>query len=332
MSYKTQREEMNKQADKHKKLVITTIIVTFVAFALCLAVLWTTVLVSFVSAWISTGDIGAFFTGKEKDDEAPEIYGPFGGVVVGYVGDSPWYKQYVKVEDNIDEAPTLQIDSSEVNKDMVGRYNVYYRAKDASGNVSAVYTLIYEVKGIEYSEKTLMETIASEAKKAGITESMSKRAQVEAIYSYVQKKVDWEDGTSGIGESNIPNIDRSKWQTDWVEEAVRSLESGCGDCYSYYSLSKAFFEYFGIENEGIKRSERSSQEGTHFWQVVKIEEGWYYYDATPLAGTFTLTGDNNACLITQAKLDSHQTRDPDDINDFYKMDRPISKVSKVELD
>ncbi len=318
MSYINQKDEMSNQAEKHKHLVWTSIKITFVVFAVCLVLLIVTLIVS-------------LFSGA-KDTEAPTIIGPADGMVVGYVGEVPMYKKMVRVEDNIDSAPRLQIDNSQVNKDAVGEYEVYYRAIDEAGNRSEVYTLKYVVMSLDYPEDELMKLIAAEAEAYGITKDMSKKAQVRKIYTYVQSKIKWNDEDNDLGESNIPDIDRSKWKTDWIEEATRTLDTGKGDCYSYYSLSKAFFEYFGIANEGIKRSESSTQEGTHFWQVVQIEEGWYYYDGTRLGGHFgNDRSDKNACLITQAKLDSYKTSYPDDIDDFYKMDRPVSKVSKTEL-
>ena len=132
------------------------------------------------------------------------------------------------------------------------------------------------------------------------------------------------------------DTDTAIWMTwsDWTEEAVRTLESEEGDCYSYYSLSKAFFEYFGIENVGIRRSENyedAEEDGTHFWCVVNVEEGWYYYDATRLAGTFD-DGSRNACLITEAKLKSYRGSHGEDY--FYKMIKPVGfpQISTKELD
>ena len=225
MSYKNEKERMNNEAKRHQKNVWLSIKITFTAFAIILfmaiAILMVSVLVNGISSFLS-GDFKLFNFGKDK--EAPTIIGPTNGVYVGYVGESPVYKKMVKVEDNVDEAPVLTVDNSAVNKDVVGEYKVHYVAEDAAGNRST-YTLTYVVKSQEYSKATLMEMIAQEADNYGITADMTKTEQVRKIYKYVQSHVAWEDGASGIGESNIPNIDRANWETDWVEEAVRTLES-----------------------------------------------------------------------------------------------------------
>ena len=308
MSYNNDKEKMNQEIEDRKRLVWTIIKITFIAFAVVLVIFAVVLTVTLITG-----------AGKSGDDMPPEISGRDGGRVVGYVGESPKFKQMVKVVDDSDPAPQLQIDNSKVNINEEGEYKVYYRAIDESGNVSEIYTLVYVVKSKEYSEDTLMSLIAEKAEDLGITDSMSDTEKVRAIYKYVNSSstIEFTD------ESNIPNIKRTNWQIDWIEEAIRALDSEEGDCYSYYSLSKAFFEYFGIENIGVKRADSSEEPGTHFWSVVKVEEGWYYYDATRLAGEFS-DGTTNACLITQAKLDSYRTSKGG--KEFYKMGKVGSIV------
>ena len=139
---------------------------------------------------------------------------------------------------------------------------------------------------------------------------MSKEQQVRKIYDFVNNWISWGSDRSNIMDTHGSAFTRDSWMVDWQEEAILSLKSKNGDCYSYYSLSKAFFEYFDIENIGIKRSEKSTEKGTHFWQVVNIgtkeAPKWYYYDATELAGTFS-DGTDYGCLMTEAKLNSYVT-------------------------
>lgn len=314
MSYINDKERMKKEAGEYRKKVWSVIKITFITFLSSLILFCA---VFSVSLFLKRGDA--------NDTIAPEILGPKSGRVVGYVGESPLYKQMVTVSDNADKDPQIDVNNSKVNPDVPGEYEVYFRAVDKAGNVSEIYTLIYVVKSNEYSRDTLMALIEEKAEDLGITREMTKKEQVRKIYSFVNSKKTIEF----TNESNIPNIDRKNWETDWIEEAILTLDSGEGDCYSYYSLSKAFFEYFGIENEGIKRSERSKEEGTHFWHMVKIEEGWYYYDATSLAGEFA-DGSNKACLITQNKLDGYETSKGG--KDFYLMDSKPLKISKRPLD
>ena len=305
MSYINDKEKMNKEAQEHRSRVWSVIRITFIAFAAFLLVFCITLTVSLI-----------FGKDSSKDKEAPVISGS--KRVIGYVGESPTFKKMVSVTDNTDPAPHLEVNAKAVDINKEGEYKVYYQAVDEAGNKSGVYTVIYVVKSKEYHIDTLMEIIAKKADSLGITEDMTDTEKVRKIYSYVNK----QETVYFTDESNVPNINRNNWETDWIEEAILTLESGDGDCYSYYSLSKAFFEYFDIENVGIRRSENyqgAEDDGTHFWSVVKVEEGWYYYDATRLAGSFS-DGTKNACLITEAKLKSYKGSHGEDY--FYNMVKP----------
>ena len=305
MSYKNEKNEMNREMNSHKNKVILAVKITFIVFAAALLAF----AVSLVLALIG----GGLFA-SAKDKTPPSISPRAGTTVVGYLGESPTFKKYVTVSDDKDDEPRLAINSSKVNINQEGSYTVLYQAMDASGNKSNVFSLTYVVKSKEYSEDKLMDMIAVKVKEIGITDGMSKQKKVEKIFDYVHNLFRYAD------DSNIPNIDRSKWKSDWIEEAVRTINDETGDCYSYYSLSKAFFEYYDIENIGIMRSPNSTLEGTHYWSIVNIGENgtdkWYYYDATRLAGSFG-DGSNSACLITQETLNTHKTSKG--ATDFYLM-------------
>ena len=183
-----------------------------------------------------------------------------------------------------------------------------------------------------YTEEQLMGLIASIVKETvGYTKEeaqangYSRRKIVEDIYNYVKDPTTTVPANANIEfndkRSNDPNQfnqngkkNRNGWKYDWIDEAYLTLtmDDMEGDCYTYYAVSKAFFEYFGIENVGIQRAESSSQSGTHYWHVVNIGTSlapkWYYYDSTRLGGTFTSDGTSNSCLITEYKLSKYETR------------------------
>lgn len=311
MSYKNDKEQMNNEMNLHKQRVLFVIKITFIVFAVALVALATIFVVSLFK--------GGLFA-AEKDETAPIISAREGTTVIGYLGESPTYKKYVTVSDDKDDEPILAIDHKDVDINTEGSYKVRYQAKDKSNNKSKVFTLTYVVKNKAYSKDKLMAMVAELAKEKGITKSMSTVEQIKAIYKIINidYKITFSEA-SDLGESNIPNIDRNNWKTDWIEEGIRTLElynagEGVGDCYSFYAVSKAFFEYFGIKNIGIRRDTKIDDEldangnrkGTHFWHIVDIGGGkWYYYDATRLGSTFKIDGTKNACLITQEKLDSY---------------------------
>lgn len=334
MSYRSDKEKMKKEAAEYRNKLLFITKITFLAFASLLVIFCITLGLSKL--------FGGGSGSKGKDTIPPSIsqnfdiqgFDTFNGGVVGYVGQVPTFKKFILVSDDTDEAPVISNIEHHVDNNTEGTYTVKYTVEDASGNVS-YFTLQYVVKKAEYSHELLMQTIAELAAELNITKDMTKVEQVRAIYKYVNAS----STVRFTDESNIPNIDRSKWQSDWREEAVLGLESHEGDCYTYYAISKAFFEYFGIENIGIKRAENyegAEDDGTHFWSVVNVGEGnqdlWYYYDATRLSGYFNGDkSDNNACLITENKLKTHKTSKGGTY--FYRMVKPANfpTVSNQEL-
>lgn len=329
MSYRDDLKAFRAEQIKRKKTMILIVKITVIALAV--AFLVTAVL---LVADLVTGDrtpLSDYDASSAKDTKAPVIALKSGDAIYMYVGENVALKGAVSVTDN-SGSYTLTVDNKNLNKDKVGVYEVTYTATDASGNSSKL-TVRVVVTSAEYSHGTLMTLIEKKAASLGITKSMSKKEQVSAVYSYVNDTNNIAYDKAG---SNIPDIDRDNWETDWVEEAIRTLSKGSGDCYSYYSVSKAFFEYLGIENVGIQRDNSNipSREGTHFWFVVNIgtnADEWYYYDATRLAGKFTLDNTNNACLITLKKIRSYKPNSALDY-DFYTFDpSKYPTVSTKEL-
>ncbi len=264
-----------------------------------------------------------------EDTEAPVISAPVS--ITGYIGEAVAYRKDVNVTDNcfgFDPDTDLTVDSSAVDTSRVGSYKAVYTAKDKAGNTSSC-----EVTVNIYAEKIgvdkLMAKIESLSATLGITKSMSKEEQVKRIYEYVNSPALSASGAN-IRFTNESNTDRS----DWVLEAYRTLELGVGDCYSYFAASKAFFEYFGIENRDIQRSAGvTTQEGTHFWSMVNIgsekSPRWYYYDATRLAKKHR-TG--SGCLFTEAQLSDYNTNINEGFLTFDHTGYPSAAVVKINED
>jgi hypothetical protein len=196
------------------------------------------------------------------------------------------------------------VNTDAVKSDVVGRYKIIYTATDAAGNSSSVTTTL-EVLERRITREELMEKIAALSARLGITKNLSDEEKCRRIYGYVNSPTSLPSAAT-IVFTDESNTDRS----DWMREAYLTLERGSGDCYSYFAVSKAFFEYFGIENRDIERSKDvTTQPGTHFWAMVKLEngsnKGWYYYDATRLLVPHN-TG--SGCLFTEAQLDNYNTK------------------------
>ena len=249
------------------------------------------------------------------DKEPPQIYVP--QKIVGYVNEGIAYRKDVEVWDNC-FGVTLTVDDSKVDPTKAGEYLVSYIATDAAGNkVEALSVLI--IHDIHVTEEMLNEKIGEIARNQGMSKSLSKEELCKRIYDYVN---DPEASASGarfqyVGFSN----DTSR--TDWRKEAYLTIKNGQGDCYSYFALSKAFFEYFEIENLDVERSAGLTSD-THFWNMVNIgtskKPSWYFFDATRYAGKFTVGGDNG-CLLTEAQLEGYKASSSKYDGVYYAFDK-----------
>lgn len=316
MSYKNILASFATDNKRRRQITVAAIKITVCALALCLAVLCVLFVVDMVK------DNGADKT-QSKDKTPPTVKLVEGDCIYMFAGETVSFRDKVRASDN-GGIVTLSFESY-VNVNVPGTYSVVYTATDEAGNSSKLTVSVVVTKK-DYTYDMLMSRIESLAKRLGITESMSKRDQVFAIYDYVNSPGK-SAGNANIvftDESNVPDIKRENWQNDWIEEAIRTIDSGEGDCYSYYSVSKAFFEYFGIENLGIKRDEsQSNMSGTHFWLMVNIGSGnadaWYFYDATRLGGKYA-DKTNNGCLRTYAELMDYRPSKASDYG-FYAFDK-----------
>ena len=327
MSYKSDMEQYRQEKQTHRRLV--TLIIKITVIALAAAILITGVAAGVTLLLNNDKPRGD----REDEGDSPSgggfrITGPKNNTVTLMIGDKPQYKSYVTVSDDKAE---LTVDNSEVDTTKAGTYKVRYTATNEAGKKASYILTLVITADPTYTEERLMGMIAAKAEALGITKEMSKTEQVRKIYEFVKSPAKGKDDANIYfsDESNaqgqkIQNGIRTGWETDWVEEAIVTLSMGRmrGDCYTYYSVSKAFFEYFGIENIGIQRAAGTIHGGTHFWQAVNVgtkdAPKWYFYDATRLAGKFA-DGTSDSCLITEEKLQSYKTSKGE--SGFYTFDK-----------
>lgn len=201
------------------------------------------------------------------DKESPVISGV--RVIAVSVGEAVAYRDGVIVTDDCDGTIELTVDDSQVDLETVGEYLITYTATDRTGKKTTVESKV-NVYDNQISEEMLWKKLDPIIEKEGL-KGLSKVDQVQRIWEYVHDRNHIRyDGTSDKG--------------DWVRGAYDALEKRAGDCFTYYSLSKAFFARLGIENKDIFKAPDSGQANSHYWSMVNIGTAaspvWYYYDAT----------------------------------------------------
>lgn len=101
--------------------------------------------------------------------------------------------------------------------------------------------------------------------KSIVNNNMSDREKAYAVYSWVEKNIRY----SGVS-------DMSNWKTG----GVTALSTKKGNCYAYYSASRALLTRLGFETIEISEEDKS-----HYWNLVKVNGSWYHFDTTSGWGT-----------------------------------------------
>jgi len=191
------------------------------------------------------------------DTEPPEIY----GVVdrIAYVGEPIAYLKEVYAEDNADGRTEITVDSR-VDTQKPGKYAVVFTTEDAVGNrasAACTYTLV----AATVSEADVR-ALAQDVLKEIITDDMVQAEQLKAVFDYVRGHVHYVGGSD---------------KTDWRKEAVRGFRTGRGDCFTFYSVTRALLDELGIEYMSVTRLGGATR---HYWTIVNLGTGWYHFDTT----------------------------------------------------
>lgn len=199
-------------------------------------------------------------------DEEPPVFEKADDFIV-WLGDTVAYKSKVTVTDNSGAEVTLKVDASAVDLKTEGSYPVTYTATDAAGN-SAEKTLTVTVKEYRADEEELNKKIDEIFTKI-FKDGMTNYEKCKAIYDYIRSKVSYVSSSE---------------KGDYIKAALTGLNKGKGDCYVYFSLSKAMLTRAGFPNMDIERIRVG--DSMHFWNLVDIGDGhgWYHFDATPRVG------------------------------------------------
>lgn len=241
------------------------------------------------------------------DYEAPKILGV--NKFSLYAGGTISYRSGVIVEDNCDEAPTLTVDSSEVDLSTPGSYEVIYRATDAAGNTTVLTAPVtVSEKPDTYVDEAEIIAMADELLATFITPDMTTRQQVEAIYDWVDEHCSYLNRTDKV---------------DRMQGAYVMMSTRTGDCFNYFAICSVFFERLGIPQINVERSPKSVRTTKHYWSLVSIDGGetYYHFDVCPLV-------DYNwrICLATDAELEECNKYLPG----YYTFEKDLYPATPVE--
>ena len=158
----------------------------------------------------------------------------------------PDYETGVAVTDNIDEEIGFTYDSSAVDTSKPGVYFANYKAVDEAGNETIVRRRI-TVRPDETDIQALVKQVAADVPD-----------DPKEIRNFAWKKIRY---SASWGEPDAIWHGFTKWS---------------GNCYVHALCLKALFDEKGYETHLIWTKDK-----THYWVMVKLEEGWRHMDATP---------------------------------------------------
>lgn len=219
-----------------------------------------------------------------EDLTAPQIMGVT--ELSMYIGSTISYRKGIILTDDTDPAPKLTVDSSAVDLSRPGTYQVVYTATDCVGNsFSQTTTVTVREAPRSFVEEDVILQEADRLLEKILKEGMTPREQVEAIYKYLDRECCY-----------VNSSDKS----DWMQAAYKLMKTQRGDCFSFYSLSRLFFERLGLPNLTVRRQENAWRSSNHWWNMVSLDggESWYHYDSTPHSAGLMET-----CLVTDADLE-----------------------------
>lgn len=193
-----------------------------------------------------------------RDTEPPELYGVINRSC--YVGEPVAYFAEVFAEDAIDGEIKVEVDTSKVDINRAGTYEVTYSATDRSGNRTEASCRFTFVKATVTDEE--VEKIAAEVLATLVNDSMTKVEKVEAAFNYVRFHVHYVNSSD---------------KNDWRKEAIRGFRTGKGDCFTFYSTLRALLDQLDVDYMSVTRKGGRTR---HFWVIVNLGTGWYHLDAT----------------------------------------------------
>lgn len=179
---------------------------------------------------------------------------------------TPDYEAGVKVTDNIDGEIGFTYDSSGVDTSAPGVYFVNYLAVDEAGNETAVRRRVV-VRPDEADVQALVEKVAADIPD-----------DPKEIRNFVWKKIRY---SASWGEPDPTWHGFTKWS---------------GNCYVHAFCLKAVFDAKGYETKLIWTKDKS-----HYWVMVKLEDGWRHMDATP--------SEQHVRILYMTDWDRHATLD-----------------------
>ena len=201
-----------------------------------------------------------------KDSTPPVITGLKDNQMVRS-GDDIDFREGITVTDDYDKDPVLTVDASKFDVNKPGKYVVYYKATDRSGNVTEA-TINLEVWQSSVSDLkskeayNLADAILKDIKKGKTDAEYAKN-----IYKWVCHNIVY------LGRAGHPTFEKA---------ALSGFKTRKGNCWVMCCCYKVLLDRANIPNLIVTRANSKVTRSNHYWNLIYVDKGWYHCDCTPL--------------------------------------------------
>ncbi|MBR5180908.1 MAG: transglutaminase domain-containing protein [Clostridiales bacterium] len=201
-----------------------------------------------------------------KDSTPPEISGLKDNQMVRS-GDEIDFRDGVTVTDDYDPEPVLTIDASKFNYNKPGKYTVYYKATDRSGNVTEkqITLEVWQSSASDLKTKEAYKYADQILKK--IKKGKNDSEYAKNIYKWVCRNIVY------LGRAGHPTFEKA---------ALAGFKDRKGNCWVMCCCYKVLLDRANIPNLIVTRANSKVTRSNHYWNLIYVDKGWYHCDCTPL--------------------------------------------------
>ncbi len=201
-----------------------------------------------------------------KDTNPPVITGLKDNQMVRS-GDDIDFRDGIIVTDDYDPSPVLTVDASKFDVNKPGKYVVYYKATDRSGNVTeaSINLEVWQSSVSDLKSKeayNLADAILKKIKKGKTDSEYAKN-----IYKWVCHNIVY------LGRAGHPTFEKA---------ALSGFKTRKGNCWVMCCCYKVLLDRANIPNLIVTRANSKVTRSNHYWNLIYVDKGWYHCDCTPL--------------------------------------------------
>lgn len=208
------------------------------------------------------------------EDGVPPVIAGMREIHVGR-GGTVAFRQGITVYHSSGQA-TFEVDSSGVDLNTPGTYEVVFIARTPAGQESRATATVVVSAASEEQALTLIQPVLDQI----IRPNMTQAEKARAIFDWTRWNIQYAvGGTHG----------------DVIESVVQGMTRRRGDCYMFYAVARFMFEQVGIPFITVRRY--PIVDARHVWLLVDLGNGWHHVDPTPNV----LDLPNDGFMFTQAQ-------------------------------